>query len=458
MTAEMVIMNRSAVAMAADSAVTITAPSSDGSRGVRKIYANANKLFELVRGRPVGMLIYDSADLVHVPWETLVKRYRTAHSQDSFGHLSEYAASFCSYLNREMPRLIPDDLRSNYLHYCVHKASRDFIEMAEKRIQDKVSEADGPSRINNSIRKATLDDLFDELEANISADQVASWANGLDEDQLFQKYGSESVTVVPENLQKLRLTITQKKRMCKIAYGYILRRGTTPSTTGIAIAGFGEDDTFPSMAHMYVGGIIDDKLVAYDHEEVSVSASNPSHLIALAQTTEASTFLFGIDPQVKDQITTFWKLWLSRLDSTVQSIVLKEFPGIEKDVLSKVSERIETYASESWNIFAHYMNKLHIDLRYGPIERSAAFLSKGELAGLAENLVDLASLRNRVSIDRAETVGGAIDVAVLSPGDGFVWIKRKHYFEMEFNPNWTGSQLKSVVGSRRASKEGADDV
>ena len=32
-----------------------------------------------------------------------------------------------------------------------------------------------------------------------------------------------------------------------------------------------------------------------------------------------------------------------------------------------------------------------------------------------------------------ETVAGPIDVAVISKGDGFVWIKRKHYFQRELN-------------------------
>jgi hypothetical protein len=32
-----------------------------------------------------------------------------------------------------------------------------------------------------------------------------------------------------------------------------------------------------------------------------------------------------------------------------------------------------------------------------------------------------------------ETVGGPIDVCVISRGDGLVWIKRKHYFSQELN-------------------------
>ena len=51
---------------------------------------------------------------------------------------------------------------------------------------------------------------------------------------------------------------------------------------------------------------------------------------------------------------------------------------------------------------------------------------------MAETLVNLTSFRQRVSPD-AETVGGPVDVAIISRGDGFIWIKRKHYFQAELN-------------------------
>ncbi len=52
MTTEIALLNKSAVALAADSAVTI-ATRSGGSHRVTKIYAEANKLFEL-RQWPAG--------------------------------------------------------------------------------------------------------------------------------------------------------------------------------------------------------------------------------------------------------------------------------------------------------------------------------------------------------------------------------------------------------------------
>ena len=69
------------------------------------------------------------------------------------------------------------------------------------------------------------------------------------------------------------------------------------------------------------------------------------------------------------------------------------------------------------------------------ISRMVAYLSKEDVAELAEALVHLTLLKLKVSPEH-ETVGGPIDVAVISKGDGLIWIKRKHYFERELNPRY----------------------
>ena len=91
-------------------------------------------------------------------------------------------------------------------------------------------------------------------------------------------------------------------------------------------------------------------------------------------------------------------------------------------------------------------------------------LPKDELPHLAESLVALTSLQRHVS-HAAETVGGPIDVALISKGDGLIWIKRKHYFSPELNPQFTAKYLRSIMGDdnekpkarrtrRKASKDG----
>lgn len=68
-----------------------------------------------------------------------------------------------------------------------------------------------------------------------------------------------------------------------------------------------------------------------------------------------------------------------------------------------------------------------------PIIENVALLPKDELGEMAEALVNLTKFKRRIGLEE-ETVGGPIDVAVITKADGFVWIKRKHYFEPTLNP------------------------
>jgi len=70
-----------------------------------------------------------------------------------------------------------------------------------------------------------------------------------------------------------------------------------------------------------------------------------------------------------------------------------------------------------------------------PIIEIVNHLPKEELAAMAEALVNLTSFKRHVT-RQAETVGGPVDVAVISRGDGFIWIKRKQYFTKELNPQF----------------------
>jgi hypothetical protein len=59
-------------------------------------------------------------------------------------------------------------------------------------------------------------------------------------------------------------------------------------------------------------------------------------------------------------------------------------------------------------------------------------MPKQELGTLASSLIEITSLKRKVSRGQ-ETVGGDVDVAIISKAEGFVWIKRKHYFPKDLN-------------------------
>jgi len=70
MTAVLGILNKQAVAIAADSAVTIGDPNN------HKIFNRANKVFTLSKRHPIGIMLYNSGSFMTTPWETIIKIYR----------------------------------------------------------------------------------------------------------------------------------------------------------------------------------------------------------------------------------------------------------------------------------------------------------------------------------------------------------------------------------------------
>ena len=77
-----------------------------------------------------------------------------------------------------------------------------------------------------------------------------------------------------------------------------------------------------------------------------------------------------------------------------------------------------------------------------PLLSTLDMLDKEDLANVAESLISLTSLVRRMQPGE-ETVGGPVDVAVISKGDGFVWIKRKHYFKPEYNQSFMMNYFKN---------------
>jgi hypothetical protein len=65
----------------------------------------------------------------------------------------------------------------------------------------------------------------------------------------------------------------------------------------------------------------------------------------------------------------------------------------------------------------------------------AAAMPIQDAIDLAEFLVDLTIKYERfILMPGAGTVGGPIEVAAITKHEGFKWVKRKHYFSPQFNP------------------------
>lgn len=150
-----------------------------------------------------------------------------------------------------------------------------------------------------------------------------------------------------------------------------------------------------------------------------------SGIFPFAQRDVVDTFLAGVAPSERMFLS---KLFEKNIEG-IAKIIIENLPSesglndAEKEkLLKKASQASENLVKTFQEEFEKRLEERHIN----PFLEVLDFLPKQELADLAESLVSVTSVKRKVSLD-IETVGGPIDVAVISKGDGFVWIKRKHY-------------------------------
>src|SRR4051794_39969807 len=112
MTAEITVMNRQAVALAADSAVSVETVTGG------KVWQSAHKIFGLSRDHPVAVMIYGQAELLGLPWETLIKSYRDSMSSEGFSSVEDYADDLLAFIGRNK-HFLPSDAQAEFVLYRV---------------------------------------------------------------------------------------------------------------------------------------------------------------------------------------------------------------------------------------------------------------------------------------------------------------------------------------------------
>ena len=124
-------MNSMGVTLAADSAVTITGGDSD------KIHNSANKLFMLSKRYPVGVMIYNNASLLGIPWETIIKMFRQSLGERCFKTLEEYGQEMISYLENN-DDLFPVETQKEYYLQSLGAVFRKIYNAGKNKFLDEL--------------------------------------------------------------------------------------------------------------------------------------------------------------------------------------------------------------------------------------------------------------------------------------------------------------------------------
>lgn len=420
MTAEICVMNKLGVALAADSAISV------GDSNSTKIYNSANKVFSI--NDSIGIMVYGNAHFLGIPWETIINIYKETSLKENFETLETASEAFINFL-KENSNLYNEESEFKHNFSIIQYFIEEIVEneLSDLIVNGIVTNEDDYEKAREAF-KNIISRKKNELE-NFNSSIPQSNLH----DQFIEEYEEMIIHYLKETLY-FECDEEIIKLVIDFSFLVMIKEVFLPGfVTGIVITGFGTADFFPKLYEHVISGSFFGNLKVMDRNPIIIGNKYKTATAAIrpfAQEDMVFTFMNGIDEGLLDEIPymlnqaismKFEETFFEKLSSSYDSDTINELKISFIDEITKnMQEMVTEFTYENFRM---------------PILKILEDLPKEELASMAETLVNLTSFKRKVSMD-VENVGGPIDVALITKGEGFIWIKRKHYFKKDLNQDY----------------------
>lgn len=426
MTAQVVLMNGLGVAIASDSAVT----------SGHKVMHGSEKIFELPAPHKAAVLVSGNAEFMFHPWEavlsawsgelpaqlqsmddyrsSLQKFLRTMATQE--GRLTVFESTYLmnTYLHGGTLETVNQILKNvlfpafeqilepeDFKYFCESPWDQEFRAKVSKLVTPKmVSDIEG--QVDQTIAKRTEE--FQALDG-ISYSQAGIWIKkywDLFEDDLTPS--SLDLTAWPDFPEL-------DDMVWRIHSSFLVHPDDNYSY--VALVGYGAGDLFPSASGSFIYGAIGGTLLKTSEGSVAPSGK-PQHIF-LGQTDTLDSLVRGDDRLL--------------INTAIEST---------RNTLTEIADRLSTSDSDDVRSVREYitstldkpslvedMREVGYDKREQPFTKAIGMAPIQDLAEFASQLVSIQAAISALSQD-IPTVGGSVDVAVITHRRGFKWIRQKN--------------------------------
>jgi len=425
LTSEVLIFNKRAVVVAADSAVT----SSNGSTDARPRYSkSATKIFELSDHGNVAVAIFGGASIDLVPWELAIKLFRHSLGSAILSTVGEYMDHLLAFL-RANNQLFPASLLEGFVLSQFDNAGTDILELVNKT---------DPAVFDEGIPLAERQEAWARAYAGIRDVLVSEGvAPPLGQAQLDALLANLAPTwedrVSAELAQSPKLAAINALQLAELAhrhrYAYPEKR---LGSTGLVVAGFGGQQIFPGYRLCYIHGHVGNELFTSRDKSDEITHTKGSLIVPLAQKSMIDLFTDGFGYSLWTIISETGASSLQKVFDELQARGMQVPDADKDDILKTVHDSfMKQWTRKNW------------EENYHPLMDVLTSLSVEEMAHLAETLLVLQSLKERVT-SASEEVGGPIDVAAITKSEGLVWLKRKHFFDGVLNTRYIKRMERSL--------------
>ena len=414
MTSEIAVMNQRAVALAADSAVTLI----DG--GTVAIRNDQRKLFNLLEGHPVGLMFFGVADVMGHPWDHLIEHYQKKVKPRGFARLRDYAISFTGMLDN-LEEFFPRDKQKEEYRRLLASVFRYIFHLAQflrDSADENAAQQDDLAFLESAIERVWRDYQFDDdgsPRADLSCFPKDFGA------KIAKDYSAQIEELIAYGFAPFGLSKTALQRLHEIAVFAVVKDLFLEDVTGLVFAGFGKDERYPVVVTCFVSSIIGGIAKRAETSVDAIDGEVRSKIRVFADSEVTNAFIRGIDFNLERRLYGGFRMMMHGL---VDQLV-GAFPGAEAGAREGVRDRFQRdfvprYLDAFRNMIQDYQQQAFIN----PVLRVLEIAGKKELADTARELVGLNIFKKRIMAQK-ETVGGAIDVAIISRDSGFQWASRQ---------------------------------
>lgn len=394
MTALIAAMNKRAVAMAADSAITI-----DSSTG-HKVLNSANKLFYISHSHPVGIMTCGNAFYMGLPWEVIIKEFRKELGSRTLSTLQDYKVEFLNFI-------------INHNHFCTREWQKKTLFNEFQRLYNILA-SESDSKVTDAEKiecfEHALDDFISKASSPLECFDSYSF------ECFITDWKSELIAFISK-LPIVKISPQIVDKLLKSFYTFIVSRNSVFGTsyTQLIFAGYGESEIMPHLKSIIVWNGIGNIVRYQNYIDQDVTEANDACISRYAQTDIINTFINGIHPRLQKSIDEIVPDMLNKL--------LEQLASEFDDEADK--NKIKNYdTSRTSSLFKDLLDRRSREQFVNPLIDTVGILDVNDLALFTESLISLTSL-NRRMLGMEEGVGGPVDTAIITKADGFKWIKCK---------------------------------
>ena len=296
MTSEIVIMNKNAVSIAADSISTIV--SRAGHHDIqRKTYSSSNKLFALY-DHSIGIMVYNNANFMGLPWETIIHAFREHIKNEGkrFETLEDGVECFISFL--EKSEMFDKDQQVRFFMEEFEEYHKNLLEHLLQNLEEYSDEFYSYHFDEELNREDKLEILKQELDKIISQSQITK-----SYDQNFNaefEFYLQEINGICSGIYESSYEIFKKQ--LETINCLFFNNLMWNCASGIVFAGFGDNDYTPKVCSLLIDRLLSNKL-AYVTDFFENCNTN-AHIFPFAQREIIDAFVKGISPSFEEDVKT----------------------------------------------------------------------------------------------------------------------------------------------------------